>query len=111
MLPKEGDDLGIKPLLPRIAKEEEIIRAVFALHGVGKVLLRNHVPVNQAKKYFDDYEITPEYGFKWEAKERKVKVIEKPWSIKDDNGVVSFSLLAPPVVVGMIKQLVEVLGL
>ena len=81
------------------------------LHGVPKVLLRNHVAVSEASKYYDDYEITPEYSFEWKTKEKKVKVIEKRWTIKDDNGVESFSLLAPPVVVAMIKQLVEVLNL
>jgi len=36
-------------------------------------------------------------------------VIEKPWTIKDDNGVECFSLLAPPVMVAMVKQMAEVL--
>ena len=107
---KEGDDLGIEPIRPRIVKDEEIMRNVLALHGIPKVLLRNHVPAVEAKRYFDDYEVTPEYGFKLDSN-RKVKIIEKPWTFKDDNGVESFSLLPPPVVVSMIKQLVEVLGL
>jgi len=68
------------------------------------------VPAIDAKKYFDDYELTPEYSFIWDAKKKKGEVIERPWTIKDDNGVVSHSLLAPPVVV-MIKQLVDVLNL
>lgn len=106
---KEGDNLGIEPIRPRLVKDEEILRSVFGLHGIPKILLRNHVPVNEAKKYFDDYEITPEYGFEWDKKERKVRVTEKPWSIKDDNGVECFSLLAAPVVVAMLKQLMEVL--
>ena len=107
---KEGDDLGIEPIRPRIVKDEEIMRNVLALHGIPKVLLRNHIPAVEAKRYFDDYEVTPEYGFKLDSN-RKVKIIEKPWTFKDDNGVESFSLLPPPVVVSMIKQLVEVLGL
>lgn len=106
---KEGDDMGIEPIRSRLVKDEEILRSVFGLHGIPKILLRNHVPVNEAKKYFDDYEITPEYGFRWDKKERKVKVIEKPWSVKDDNGVECFSLLPAPVVVAMLKQMVEVL--
>ena len=108
---KEGDDLGIELIRPRLEKDEEIIRNVFNLHGVLKVLLRNHVPAKEAKKYFDNYEITPEYSFKWDKKNKKVKVIENPWTVNDDNGVESFSLLAPPVVVSLIKQLVEVLAL
>lgn len=111
MQEKEGDELGIEPIRNRLEKDEKIIKNVFNLHGIPKVFLRNHVPVKEAKKHFDDYEITPEYLFEWDKKESKVKVIEKPWSVKDDNKVESFSLLAPPVVVSMIKQLVEVLDL
>lgn len=111
MVGKEGDNFGIEPIRSRLVKDEEIIRTAFGLHGVPKVLLRNHVPVKEAKKYFDDYEITPEYSFKRNPKSKKVEVIEKRWTVKDDNGVESYSLLAPPVVVSMIKQLVEVLGL
>jgi len=107
---KEGDELGIEPIRPRLAKDEEILKSVFSLHGIGKIFLRNHVPVREASKYFDEYELTPEYSFKWEGKEKKVKVIEKPWSVKDDNGLESYSLLAPPVIVGLLKQLVEVLN-
>jgi hypothetical protein len=69
------------------------------------------VPVKEAKKYFDDYEITPEYSFKWNPKNKKVEVIEKTWTVKDDNGIESYSLLAPSVVVSMIKQLAEVFDL
>jgi len=108
---KEGDNLGIAPISERLQKDDEIIRNVFVLHGVPKILLRNHVPAKEANKYFDDYELTPEYSFTWDPKKRVVNVIEKPWTIKDDNGVESNSLLAPPVVVAMIKQLVEVLEL
>lgn len=106
---KEGDNLGIGPIKPRLEKDEGILRSVFNLHGIPKILLRNHVPVNEAEKYFDKYEITPEYVFKLDGK--KVIVEEKPWSVKDDNGVESYSLLAAPVVVALIKQLVEVLDL
>lgn len=111
MVGKEGDNLGIEPIRSRLVKDEEIIRTAFGLHGIPKILLKNHVSVKEAGKHFDDYEITPEYSFKWNPKNRKVEVIEKTWTVKDDNGVKSYSLLAPPVVVSMIKQLVEVLSL
>ncbi|MBU0569986.1 hypothetical protein KKB40_04365 [Patescibacteria group bacterium] len=45
------------------------------------------------------------------AKNGEVRVLEKDWIIKDDNGVECHSLLAAPVVVSLIKQLVEVLDL
>ena len=111
MVEKEGGDLGLEAFRERLDRDEELIKTAFKLHGVPKVLLRNHIPVVEAKKYFDDYEITPEYSFKWDSRNKKVRVEEKPWTVYDDNGVESFSLLAPPVVVGMLKQLVEVLNL
>jgi len=107
MEPKEGDELGIGPIRERLTKDEEILRKAFALHGISKILLRNHVAVSEADKYFDDYEITPEYSFEGEGD--KIKVIEKPWTVKDDSGVASVSLLSAPVVVGLLKQLADIL--
>lgn len=111
MLAKEGDELGIEAVRDRLTLDERLMKQAFSLHGVGKVLLRNAVPVKLKDRYVDDYEITPEYSYKWDSKTKKVKVIEKPWIVKDDEGVPSYSLLAPPVVVSMIKQIVEVLDL
>jgi len=107
MEPKEGDNLGIEPIRDRLDKDEEILKKAFALHGIPKILLRNHVSVTESEELFDDYEITPEYIF--EKKGKEIKVIEKPWSIKDDNGTESASLLSAPVVVTLLKQLAEVL--
>lgn len=107
MLPKEGDDKGLDPIRPRLVKDEKVLKETFALYGIPKVLMRNHIPTSEASKKYDNYEITPEYSFK--LVKDKVKVVEKPWQIKDDNGVDSVSLLAAPVVVQMIKQLAEVL--
>lgn len=109
MEPKEGDNLGIEPIKGRLIKDEEVIRTVFSLHGVPKILLRNHVPLAQAAKFYDDYELTPEYGFKYEPKSKQIKITEKPWSVKDDNGEECYSLLAAPVVIAFLKQLVEIL--
>jgi len=109
MVPKEGDELGIEPIRPRLIKDEQILRNVFSIHGIPKVLLRNHVPVSEAQTHFDKYEITPEYSFSWDEKAKKTVVHEKPWTIKDDNGVECNSLLAAPVVVSLVKQLADVL--
>lgn len=106
---KEGDEFGIEPIRPRLIKDEEILKSVFSLHGIGKVLIRNHIPLSQASKFFDEYELTPEYVFKWDAQKKRVEIKEKPWTIKDDSGELSFSLLAPAVVVSLLKQLGEVL--
>ena len=107
MEPKEGDDQGIIPIRSRLDKDEEILRKAFALHGVQKVFLRNHVPLKDAKKYFDDYEITPEYSFRLSGK--AIEVVEKPWTVRDDNGEESVSLLSAPVALTMIKQIADIL--
>lgn len=109
MQKKEGDNLGLAPIRERLAKDEEILKSVFSLHGIAKILLRNHVGVSQASKYFDEYELTPEYEFSWDGNKERVEIIEKPWIVKDDNGSFCYSLLAPAVVVSFLKQLVEVL--
>jgi adenylate kinase family enzyme len=109
MVPKEGDEFGIAPIKERLEKDEKLIQQAFSLYGIPKILLRNSIPAKDAKKYVDDYEITPEYVFEWDKKSEKVKITERPWVIPDDEGVKSVSLLAPPVVVSLIKQLVKVL--
>jgi len=73
--------------------------------------LRNSVPADKAKELVNDYELTPAYDYHWDEKQRKVITTEKPWQIMDDEGVASYSLMPPPVVVSFIKQLVKVLNL
>ena len=70
------------------------------------------MPIDSIKDgIVDDYEITPKYVFNHDEKTGKVTISEEPWIVKDDEGFDSYSLLAPPVVVGLIKQLVKALGL
>ena len=109
MMPKEGDRLGTKPIRKRLELDEKLIKQAFSLHGIPKVLLRNSIPAKQVKKYIDDYEITPEYIFKWDTKSKKVEIIEKPWTVLDNENVSSYSLLPPPVAVSMIKQIANIL--
>jgi len=111
MVSKEGDEFGTAPIKDRLALDQKLMEKSLSLYGMPKVLLRNSVPVKDAKKYVDDYEVTPEYYFEWDSKAKRVKTIEKPWTIQDKEGVQSYSLLAPPVVVSLIKQMVEVLGI
>ena len=112
MVTKEGDELGIEPIKERLEKDEMFNKSRhFTLQGIPKVLLRNSIPVNKVKEFTDDYEITPEYVYKWDDKNKKVVTTEKPWEVTDDEGVASNSLMPPPVVVSLIKQLVKVLGL
>jgi adenylate kinase family enzyme len=111
MLAKEGDEAGITPIKERLAKDEKLMERADSLFGIPKIFLRNSLPKKLAKKFVDDYEITPEYHYQWDVKKKMVKVKEKPWLVKDDEGVESVSLLAQPVAVSLIKQMAEVLEL
>ncbi|MEK7140596.1 MAG: class I tRNA ligase family protein [Patescibacteria group bacterium] len=61
------------------------------------------------KEFVDAYEVTPEYQYSFDEDTQKVQVTQKPWEIKDDEGVICNSLMPPPVVVSLIKQLVRAL--
>ncbi len=111
MVSKEGDNLGLEAFRERLDKDQGLIGLAFSLHGVPKILVRNSIPVKIAKQYVDDYEITPEYSYRWDSKKKKVEILEKPWVVKDDQGRKVYSLLAPPPIVTLIKQLTKVLGL
>jgi len=111
MITKEGDELGIEPIRERLNKDEVLIKQAMSLQGVPKVFLRNCIPVDKVKDFVDNYEITPEYSYTFLEKENKVKAIKKPWEILDDEGLSVNSLMPPPVVVSLIKQLVKVLNI
>ncbi len=111
LIAKEGDEKGIRLIKERLKKDEKLIKQAVSLYGIPKVFLRNSVPKSLARDYIDDYEITPEYIYKWDDKNKKVIIEEKPWVILDDDGKPSYSLLPPPVVVSLIKQITEVLNL
>ncbi len=109
LLSKEGDEKGIGPIKTRMKRDEKLIARAFSLYGAPKILLRNSLPSKLVSRYVDNYEITPEYIFQWDEKEKKVKTKEKPWVVLDDQGVESVSLLAPPVVLSLIKQIARLL--
>jgi len=111
MVSKEGDRLGIESIRERLEIDEKLIEQAFSLYGIPKILLRNSVPVEKTKDFIDDYEITPEYSYQRDEKNKKVKKIKKLWIVLDDEEISSYSLLPPPVVISMIKQLVDVLHL
>ncbi len=111
MSAKEGDNMGIESIRDRLEMDGKLIDKVFSLHGVPKIFLRNAVPVAQANEYVDDYEITPEYYYELDPEAKTVKTLERPFVVKDDEGIEVYSLLAPPVALALIKQLVKVLGL
>jgi hypothetical protein len=111
MVAKEGDNLGIEAIRERIELDNKVMRELLGLEGVPKLYLRNAVPTKIAAEYVDDYEITPAYEYKWDDNAKQVKITEKPWITKDDEGRESYSLLAPPVAVAFIKQTAKALNL
>jgi len=111
MVTKEGDENGIEPIRERLNKDEMLIKQAYALQGIPNIMLRNSIPVAETQNYTDNYEVTPEYSYEFDEKENKVLIHEKPWQVQDDEGNDVNSLMPPPVVVSLIKQLVQVLGL
>lgn len=111
MVEKEGDQSGIKLIKNRLKLDDQLVEKAFSLYGIPKILLRNSIPIKPAKDYVDDYEITAEYSCQWDPKTDQVRVSEKPWVIKDDQGRDAYSLQAAPVTVSLIKQLAKVLNL
>ena len=111
MVTKEGDELGIKPIKERLRKDENLMEQIYKMYGISRVLLRNSVPIKIVKEFYDDYEITPEYSYVFDKKTKNVQIKERPWQIKDNKGLASNSLMPPPVVVSLIKQLVKTLGI
>ena len=111
MVAKEGDEAGIAPIRERLEKDEKLIGQAFSLYGIPKVMLRNSIPANKAAEIVNDYELTPEYSYDWDIEAGKAETIKKPWQILDDRGEPSYSLMPPPVVVSLIKQMAKALGL
>ena len=111
MVPKEGDELGIEPIRERLEKDGQLMEQVYSVHGISKILLRNSIPQNEVLNFSDSYEITPEYDYFFNSENGKVQTKNQPWKVMDDEGILSNSLMPPPVVVSLIKQLVNVLGL
>lgn len=111
MVAKEGDHLGIEAVRERIDADFTVMRKLLDLKGVPKVFLRNSVPIDLAGQYLDGYEITPAYRYELVTEPDDIRVVEEPWSVVDDNGRPSYSLLPAPVAVAMINQIASVLNL
>ena len=111
MVPKEGDSLGIEPIRDRLELDEKIIKQLLDVSGWSKIFLRNALPADKAGEVVDDYEITPMYDYELDETSGKVKIRESPWTVNDDDGTPSCSLLPPPIVVTFLKQIVQALGL
>ena len=111
MVSKEGDALGIEAIRERIELDDSVMNTLLGLEGVPKIFLRNSVPVPVADAYIDEYEATPSYRYEWDASKKAVKIIEETWIVKDEKGEPSYSLLPAAIVVSLIKQTAQALGL
>ena len=111
MVGKEGDEFGIQNIRERLDRDEELIKQAFSLYGIPKILLQNAIPVERATELTDQYELTPAFSYEWDKAKKKVKVIERPWTVEDEEGEKVHSLMAPAVMISFLHQLVEVLGL
>jgi adenylate kinase family enzyme len=109
MEPKEGDELGIEPIRARLAVDDEVFKKLLGVGGIPKIYLRNSLPKKNSEKFVDAYEVTPGYSYERNIKTGEIKTIEKPWTIKDDEGKEALSLLPPPVAVSLIKQMAAIL--
>jgi adenylate kinase family enzyme len=105
---KDGDSAGVESIRDRLTTDGDLIKHALGLSGIPLVKLRNSVPVEKAKKNVEEFELTPGYSYEVNKK-NEVEVIEEPWIVKDDKGIDSYSLLAAPVAVGMIRQIHSIL--
>lgn len=108
MIPKEGDELGIEPIKDRIKLDGELMEMAKQLHGIQKIYAKNSFPADQAKNLCDDYEITPEFYYEKDST-GKIITKTKPWTFVDDEGNQAISLMAPTVMIGIIRQLAKIL--
>jgi len=109
MVAKEGDDLGIAAIRDRLELAGRTIEMANNLRGVPLVYLRNAIPVDEASHYVEDYEITPEYYYEYDKKSKSVKTLERPWIVRDDGGIESYSLLPAAMTASLISQVHDVL--
>ncbi len=106
---KEGDEKGVEHIRSRLEMDDELIRKAFKLHGVPKILIRSSIPVEMVDEIADTYELTKRSTFSWDNSSKQVTKKEELWQYTDDNGVESYTLTPPPVIVAMIDNLHQIL--
>ena len=112
MYGKEGDEMGIDSIRERLELDDQLIDKIFRFLVFQKGLIRNAVPTELSKEIMWMIMKSRRHtSMSTTKKTGKVKTIEKPFVVKDDEGVEVYSLLAPPVALSLIKQLVRILGL
>lgn len=104
MVGKEGDEKGIENIMGRVNDDLDLIMKANELYGIPKIALYNSFEKDKAGDLFDDYEITSEFYYEKEGD--KVETKTRPYSVHE-NGVEYASLMPAPVVVQLIRQLVN----
>lgn len=107
---KEGDEFGIESIRDRLEADGALIEYAKKLQGIDKVVLQNTVQVAEADSLVDPYEITPEYTYT-QVDDGSVVLDTKQWVVIDSEGKDSYSLVAAPVVVSLIKQIHSIINL
>ena len=105
---KEGDEKGIELIADRLKNDQMLMEKAMQLQGIPTVLVRNAIPVSEAANVADNYELTPEFYYEMGAN-GEVTTLNRPWSVKDDNGAECNSLMAAAAVVSMFSQIHGVL--
>ncbi|MCL5010599.1 MAG: nucleoside monophosphate kinase [Patescibacteria group bacterium] len=107
MAAKEGDENGLGAQRERYEGDMALIASAMELDGVNRIVLQNSIPIGQAGKYADDYEITP--GFYYELGENnEVVMTKKPWQFKNNQGFDVYSFMPAPVVLTLIRELYKI---
>lgn len=107
MVRKEGDDSGIESIRERLKTDHKLLELAKGLQGIPHALIRNSIPVDKVGDYAEEYELTPAYEYKFVGDE--IKILEAPWTVKDDYGVEVHSLLAPAAMISLFTQIHDIL--
>ena len=108
MIVKEGDALGTQTIADRVVVDLELMEKVKTIHGIPQINVYNAVPVKDAPKYVEDYELTLDNTYTAQ-KDGTIKRTTKPF-IFTDHGVDYHSLLPAQITLQLIKQLAEIYG-
>ena len=110
MVGKEGDHKGIDHIRGRIETETALMEKANELQGVPKVLASAFVPTDVALDNVDTYEISTAYDFSHDDA-GNVSAEGGYWELKNDAGESVYGIKPPALVLSILQQVHEILGL